>query len=82
VHLAETRGDYEGADHFHFADASAGGFGPSAFAAQVAVERHLGGANYLFTDAHVDALSWTRVQRLLTPPGNRFIRPDVVSTNQ
>ena len=40
MHLAETPGSYIGSDHFHFADASSGGFTPNAFAAQVAVLRH------------------------------------------
>ncbi len=82
LHLAETRGDYVGADHFHFADAAAGGFMPGAFAAQVSVERHHGGANYLFTDAHVEALSWTRAKLRLGPPITRFVRPDGQSPTQ
>jgi len=76
MHLAETPGNYIGSDHFHFADASSGGFTPIAFAAQVAVQRHTGGANYLFADAHVEKLSWSRVKALLGPPTTRFVRPD------
>ena len=76
MHLAETPGNYIGSDHFHFADASSGGFTVHAFAAQVAVERHSGGANYLFADAHVERLSWLRVKALLGPPVTRFVRPD------
>ncbi len=76
VHLAEARGDYIGSDHFHFADASEGGFTPNGFYSQVAVLRHIGTANYLFTDSHVERLSWTRVKILLGPPITRFIRPD------
>jgi prepilin-type processing-associated H-X9-DG protein/prepilin-type N-terminal cleavage/methylation domain-containing protein len=76
VHLAEARGDYIGSDHFHFADASEGGFEPNAFAAQVAVNRHSGAANYLFADGHVESLSWLRTKVLLGPPVTRFIRPD------
>ncbi len=76
LHVTETPGNYIGSDHFHFADASSGGFTPNAFAAQVAVQRHNGGANYLFTDAHVERLPWIRVKVLLGPPVTRFVRPD------
>ncbi|MCX6924684.1 MAG: prepilin-type N-terminal cleavage/methylation domain-containing protein [Verrucomicrobia bacterium] len=76
MHVAETPGNYLGSDHFHFADASSGGFTPNAFAAQVAVQRHTGGANYLFADAHVQQLSWLRIKALLGPPVTRFVRPD------
>ncbi|HTH49548.1 MAG TPA: prepilin-type N-terminal cleavage/methylation domain-containing protein [Candidatus Limnocylindria bacterium] len=82
LHLAETRGDYDGSDHFHFADAAGGGFKPVPFAGQVAVTRHYGSANYLFADAHVEGLSWLRVKILLGPPVTRFVRPDGMSTNQ
>ena len=76
LHLAEARGDYTGADHFHFADASGGGFTPNAFSADVAVLRHRGAANYLFADAHVEGLQWLRIRLLLGPPITRFVRPD------
>ncbi len=76
LHLAETPGADIGSDHFHFADASTGGFAPNAFADQVSVQRHNGGANYLFADAHVERLSWVRVKTLLGPPVTRFVRPD------
>ena len=76
MHLAETPGNYIGSDHFHFADASSGGFTPNAFAGQVAVQRHSGGANYLFADAHVKKLSWLQAKALLGPPATRFVRPD------
>jgi prepilin-type N-terminal cleavage/methylation domain-containing protein/prepilin-type processing-associated H-X9-DG protein len=76
MHLAETPGNYIGSDHFHFADVSSGGFTPNAFAGQVAVQRHSGGANYLFADAHVRKLSWLQVKALLGPSATRFVRPD------
>jgi prepilin-type N-terminal cleavage/methylation domain-containing protein/prepilin-type processing-associated H-X9-DG protein len=76
MHVAETPGNYLGSDHFHFADASSGGFTPHAFADQIAVERHSGGANYLFADTRVERLSWARVKGLLGPPITRFVRPD------
>lgn len=49
LHLAEARGDFEGSDHFHFADRSSGGFSNTAFAAQVAVERHREGRPIIFS---------------------------------
>ena len=76
LHLAEARGDYIGSDHFHFADASSGGFTPKSFASQVATERHRGAANYLIADGHAEKLSWVRVRPLLGPPDTRFVRPD------
>lgn len=76
LHMAECADDYEGSDHFHFADASSGGFEPVSFAAQVAVARHLSTANYLFADSHVEALRWVRVKGTLAQPGSRFVRPD------
>jgi prepilin-type N-terminal cleavage/methylation domain-containing protein/prepilin-type processing-associated H-X9-DG protein len=82
LHLAEARGDYVSADHFHFADASNGGFTPNGFSGQVAVLRHRGSANYLLADAHVEGMSWRRVKILLGPPLTRFVRPVDVSTNQ
>jgi prepilin-type N-terminal cleavage/methylation domain-containing protein/prepilin-type processing-associated H-X9-DG protein len=63
-------------DHFHFADASTGGYEPVAFAGSIAVERHLGGANYLFVDSHVESLKWLAVQKRLDLIGDRLVRPD------
>lgn len=65
-----------GTDHFHFADASAGGFEPESFASQVAATRHLGSANYLFVDGHVEAMRWAVVSKRLTIVGDRLVRPD------
>ena len=76
MHLAEARGDYIGADHFHFADAQSGGFSPLSFESQIAVRLHQGGANYLFADGHMQAMGWPRTKTLLGPPVTRFIRPD------
>lgn len=78
MHLAEARGDYIGSDHFHFADAQDGGFSPRSFESQVAVTRHLGSANYLFADSHIQTLPWPRARALLGPPVTRFVRPDGV----
>jgi prepilin-type N-terminal cleavage/methylation domain-containing protein/prepilin-type processing-associated H-X9-DG protein len=75
IHLAECADDYEGSDHFHFADAANGGFAPMAFTSQVAVTRHDAGANYLFADGHVEALRWVRVESKLIQAGSRFVHP-------
>jgi prepilin-type N-terminal cleavage/methylation domain-containing protein/prepilin-type processing-associated H-X9-DG protein len=79
VHMAECADDYEGADHFHFADASSGGFTPDSFVTQVAVRRHLTTANYLFADGHVETLRWLIVEQKLIMPGARFIHPSGLS---
>jgi prepilin-type N-terminal cleavage/methylation domain-containing protein/prepilin-type processing-associated H-X9-DG protein len=76
MHVTEAREDFEGSDHFHFADAEGGGFSTNAFPAQVAVGRHRGLANYLFADSHTEGLRWRRVTVLLGPPVTRFVRPD------
>lgn len=76
LYMAEAHEDIGSSDHFHFADASSGGFEPVSFAGQVAVERHLGGANYLFVDAHVTMMKWAEVRRRLETPGDRLVRPD------
>ncbi|MCG3148823.1 MAG: hypothetical protein PCFJNLEI_02272 [Verrucomicrobiae bacterium] len=77
VFLAEMDDRFVGSDHYHFAgDPDDGpGYVPAAFAAQVAVTRHLGAANYLFTDGHVELLSWSAVTKKLTQPGSRFVHP-------
>lgn len=76
LHMAECADQFEGSDHFHFADASSGGFEPMSFQTQVAVRRHLVSANYLFADSHVEALKWERVSSKLVQAGSRFVRPD------
>ncbi len=76
MHLAGARADFEGSDHFHFADRSSGGYSNVAFAAQVAVDRHRGSANYLFVDAHVESQRWRIVSARLGVSGSRFVRPD------
>ena len=76
LHLAEARGDFEGSDHFHFADRDSGGYSNVAFAAQVAAGRHRESANYLHADSHVETLRWRSVSDRLGRPGSRFVRPD------
>jgi prepilin-type N-terminal cleavage/methylation domain-containing protein/prepilin-type processing-associated H-X9-DG protein len=81
MHLTESWGNYIGSDHFHFADTQSGGFTPRSFASQVAVSVHMGSANYLFADSHVQALAWRRVTPLLAPAVTRFVRPDGLPPN-
>ncbi len=76
LHLAETWGNYLGSDHFHFADASSGGYTVLSFQSQVAVTIHSGGANYLYADSHAAFLSWMNAQNLLPPSVTRFVEPD------
>ncbi len=76
LHLAEAAPTFEGSDHFHFADASSGGFGTNAFAGQVAVERHRGAANYLHADGHVEGLRWSTLPSRIGRMGSRWVRPD------
>lgn len=75
-YFAEAHEEFTGSDHFHFADASSGGFEPAAFASSVAVQRHLGGANYLFVDGHAETVKWPVVSKRLEAVGDRFVRPD------
>jgi prepilin-type N-terminal cleavage/methylation domain-containing protein/prepilin-type processing-associated H-X9-DG protein len=76
IHLAELWGGEIGSDHFHFADASSGGYSALAFLSQVAVTIHQGSANYLFADSHVSSLSWPRARALLPPAVTRFVQPN------
>jgi prepilin-type N-terminal cleavage/methylation domain-containing protein/prepilin-type processing-associated H-X9-DG protein len=75
-YMAEAHETFLGSDHFHFADVSSGGYEPIAFAGSIAVERHLGGANYLFVDSHVETLKWSAVRKRLDVLGDRLVRPD------
>jgi prepilin-type N-terminal cleavage/methylation domain-containing protein/prepilin-type processing-associated H-X9-DG protein len=76
IHLAETWGNYLGSDHFHFADASSGGYTVLSFQSQVSVTIHLGGANYLYADGHASFLNWTQAKNLLPPSVTRFVQPN------
>jgi prepilin-type N-terminal cleavage/methylation domain-containing protein/prepilin-type processing-associated H-X9-DG protein len=75
-YFAEADENFTGSDHFHFADDSSGGFEPAAFAGSVAVQRHLGGANYLFVDGHAETVKWPVVSKRLVTVGDRFVRPN------
>ena len=76
LHMTEMQDRFEGSDHFHFADEQDAGYSTNAFPAQVSVERHRKGANYLFVDGHVEGMRWMGVKTKLTQPGSRFVRPD------
>jgi prepilin-type N-terminal cleavage/methylation domain-containing protein/prepilin-type processing-associated H-X9-DG protein len=73
--LGETDEKYDEYDHFHFSPANDGNYTPFAFAGQVAVRRHLSGANYLFVDGHAQLLNWNLVRPQLTSTGSRFVNP-------
>jgi prepilin-type N-terminal cleavage/methylation domain-containing protein/prepilin-type processing-associated H-X9-DG protein len=64
-------------DHFHFAGnpVDGDGFAPNAFFSQVMVQRHAGGANYLFIDGHVQGIKWEQVQARLSRSGDYFVNP-------
>jgi prepilin-type N-terminal cleavage/methylation domain-containing protein/prepilin-type processing-associated H-X9-DG protein len=75
TYICECDDHYEGADHFHFADQSAGGYSAAVFPTQVAVKRHDTGANYLFADGHASKLTWPNVLRQIQTVGDRLIQP-------
>ncbi len=75
IWLAECADTYAGHDHFHFSPANDGDFAPASFASQVAIRRHLSGANYLFVDGHAQLLNWNLVRSDLTQAGSRFVDP-------
>lgn len=73
--LAECADSYAYIDHFHFSPANDGDYTPTSFASEVAVARHLTGANYLFVDGHAQFQKWSLVQNLLNAAGSKFIDP-------
>jgi prepilin-type processing-associated H-X9-DG protein len=73
--MGECADAYANSDHFHFVDPADGGYSPAGFKAQLAVQRHLNSANYLFLDWHVERLGWNRVKPKLNLPGGRFVNP-------
>jgi prepilin-type N-terminal cleavage/methylation domain-containing protein/prepilin-type processing-associated H-X9-DG protein len=71
--FAETLGSHE---HFHFVDIDTpGGYDPGAFDQQVDAKRHLEGSHYLFVDGHAERLTWSRIQKLISQSGSRFVNP-------
>jgi prepilin-type N-terminal cleavage/methylation domain-containing protein/prepilin-type processing-associated H-X9-DG protein len=73
--MTECADGYANSDHFHFDPITDGDYSPLGFRGQVAVQRHLNSANYLFVDWHVERLNWTRVKPKLTSQGSRFVNP-------
>ena len=73
--LPECADGYTDSDHFHFADPDEWGYSPTKFPAQVAVNRHQNGANYLFADGHVEKQQWKIVKLKLPEVGSRFVNP-------
>jgi prepilin-type processing-associated H-X9-DG protein len=69
-------------DHFVFVNRAlavpgdAAAYYPNSFFSQTDVLRHLGSANYLFVDGHVESIAWTRVKPMLKQTGSRFVKPD------
>jgi prepilin-type processing-associated H-X9-DG protein len=77
VWMAESAEILLNQDHFHFAGnpLDGDGYAPNAFFSQVMVQRHLGGANYLFSDGHVQAIKWEQVQPQLKRTGDVLVNP-------
>lgn len=81
--MGEMLEDIISQDHFHFADFLnspypgdvTGGYSLNGFRSQVNVQRHQGGALYLFLDGHVDSLKWAPLPARLTNSGSRFVMP-------
>ena len=74
LYLAETASHYDHDDHFHFA-----GYGSDysvlGFQSAVAGKQHIGSANYLFVDGHVESLGWARVLPKLNQTASRLVNP-------
>jgi prepilin-type N-terminal cleavage/methylation domain-containing protein/prepilin-type processing-associated H-X9-DG protein len=73
--LSECQTNYVSNDHFHFTPWNDGAYAPESFASQVAVQRHLASANYLYVDGHAQLLKWSLVRSELTRAGSRFVEP-------
>ena len=73
--LGECADGYVSNDHFHFSPSNDGDYAPPSFASQVAVQRHLTSANYLYVDGHAQLLRWSLVRPELTRVGSRFVEP-------
>jgi len=73
--FAEADAGYANSDHFHFSEYAGRAVPAPVFAAQVAVERHGGSANYVFADGHMETLPWSDVRIRLETPGSRFVDP-------
>lgn len=65
----------QSSEHFHFAGAARGRITAASFKSSVNVECHGRGANYLFVDAHVEPLAWTKIRRRLADANTPFLKP-------
>lgn len=74
IYFAEAA-EFFSTDHFHFSEFYGDQVPPDAFKELVDVNRHGGHANYLFTDGHVEQLSWAQIQRRLENPRDRLTDP-------
>ena len=77
--MGETRTNYATSDHFHLAPPAGQRHTveslTTVFLDQVDIERHLGSANYLFIDGHVERLKSNAVKAKLAQEGSRFVNP-------
>jgi len=64
-------------EHFHFTSTRGGAsrISPNQFKAEVNVQCHTSGANYLFADGHSENLSWTEVQYRLNQASPNLLMP-------
>lgn len=72
--IAESATNQTG-EHFHFRGAARGRVTPTLFRAQVHVDCHGTGSNYLFADGHARHIAWTDVQVLLSRTNSHFLQP-------
>jgi prepilin-type N-terminal cleavage/methylation domain-containing protein/prepilin-type processing-associated H-X9-DG protein len=77
IWMTESSENLINQDHFHFAGKLVDGEGytPNIFITQVIVHRHIGSANYLYLDGHVQRIKWEIIQPKLTATGDRFVNP-------
>ncbi|MDD5198245.1 MAG: type II secretion system protein [Terrimicrobiaceae bacterium] len=72
--FAEMSDGYSG-DHFHFASYRGIPVPAEVVKDQIAVERHDGSANYLFTEGHVENITWKHLKATLVQVPSTFIDP-------
>jgi prepilin-type N-terminal cleavage/methylation domain-containing protein/prepilin-type processing-associated H-X9-DG protein len=75
LYMAECADGYTSNDHFHFSPGQDGDYSPSSFKGEVAVERHLKSANYLFVDCHIESRAWATLRNELQRAGSHFVNP-------
>jgi prepilin-type N-terminal cleavage/methylation domain-containing protein/prepilin-type processing-associated H-X9-DG protein len=77
--MGETRTNYATSDHFHLAPPAGQQHTAESLATvfndQVDAERHIGSANYLFCDGHVERLKSSAAKARLAQQGSRFVNP-------